>query len=150
MALIGRIYFIALIPFLGAAVGPWVLGHENIHELPVFMLWSFTALVFAAAAYWGALVHAQTRLINVHLLFCLSVVALGLIAVLMSGYQTVPFASVALLGGLHWLNLKWMQKTGLWQSLAKDFTKQHQKFVWVALACHMFVLLNLIYSARLS
>ncbi len=142
IGIIGRIYFAAVLPFFGAAAGPWLLGSFQGREVPVFLLWSFTVLTFTAAGFLGAQSLAPTRLLKAHLAVALGLVAVGLLTVLFAESGLGLFAATLILLLLQWLNLAWMQKTSLWARLSVDWAKQHHRFVWVVVACHMLVAFN--------
>lgn len=144
--LLGRVYFIAIIPFFGAAIAPWVLGPAAGAQVPEFLLWSFTVLIFCSAGGLGFRAGAGERFIALHAFVCLAICAAAVGAYFV-GLDGQPFVAVALLTFLHWVHLLWLQKTG---HLAKEVLKQHQRFIWTALVCHMVVLLNLIYSVKFA
>lgn len=143
--LLGRVYFLAIIPFAGAVLAPWVFGPAGNHHGTTFVLWSFTVLLFASAANVGYAVGQNEKLLYLHGLVSVVLAAIGIACVLLAMSARLPFASVAVLTVLHWLSWLWMQKS---RTLTPAFFKQHNRFVWTALACHMLVLLNLIYAAR--
>ncbi|MCR6651019.1 MAG: hypothetical protein NVV73_05715 [Cellvibrionaceae bacterium] len=142
--LLGRIYFIAVIPFFGGAVAPWIIGPSGGAEVPIFLLWSFTVLIFCAAGWLGFSVGARVKYAPLHTFVGLVVCGCAVGAFL--AVQThKTFLAASVLTVLHWLHLWWLQKTG---GLDKDALKQHRRFVWTVLACHMMVLLNMIYAVK--
>jgi|GEM_PF-3298794 hypothetical protein len=142
--LLGRIYFIAIIPFFGGAVAPWLLGPAVQADATEFMLWSFVVLIFCSAGWLGFKIGSGERFVALQLFISLAVCASAVAAALAARAKS-PFIGVTLLTFLHWVNLVWLQKTG---TLHKDILKQHQRFVWTLLACHMVVLWNLIYRMQ--
>lgn len=143
--LLGRIYFIAIIPFFGGAIAPWILGPAANADAAEFLLWSFTVLIFCSAGWFGFKVGAGERFVTLHAFVSLVISASAVGAWLVASAKT-PFVGVALLTFLHWVHLLWLQKT---QTIGKDVLKHHQRFVWTLLACHMVVLLNLIYLIKI-
>lgn len=148
LKMLGRIYFIAIIPFFAAAAGPWIFGSANNKELPVLLLWSFTVLVFVVASFVGALAQAGNKLIAGHLLVGMITVATALSALLLGVLGAFGFAATALLLVLHWTTLTWIKRSELWVTLDNNWQMQHNRFVWTIVACHMFVLLNVLYQMR--
>lgn len=144
-ALLGRVYFFAVIPFVGAVLAPWILGPNASHVLPGFLLWSFSVLLFINASSVGYALGKDEKWVYLHGFIALVLSALGMACVLMSNLSATPFTAIALLTFLHWASWLWLQKS---RSFAPTFFKHHNRFVWTALACHMLVLLNLIYVAR--
>lgn len=142
--LMGRIYFIAVIPFFGGAIAPWIIGPSANAEVPVFLLWSFTVLVFCCAGWLGFNIGARTPHAPLHTFVSLVLCGCAVGALLALQTQK-PFLAAALLTVLQWLHLLWLQKTG---GLEKEILKQHQRFIWTVLACHMVVLLNMIYAVK--
>lgn len=143
--LLGRVYFLALLPFIGAVVAPWVLGPEAVSPAPTFVIWSFSVLLFVSAASVGYAVGRNEKLLRIHGFVSLLLAAAGIACVLLAMATTAFFSSVAILNVLHWAGWMWIQKS---RTLDKDFFKQHNRFVWTTLACHMLVMLNLIYAAK--
>lgn len=142
--LAGRIYFIAVIPFFGGAIAPWILGPTAGAEVPAFLLWSFTILVFCSAGWLGFKLSTHPQRAPLHLFVGLLISGCA-IAAFLAQQSGKPFAAAAILTVLHWLHLWWVQKDS---NLNKDVLKQHQRFIWTALACHMMVLLNLVYAVK--
>lgn len=145
--LLGRVYFLALIPFAGAVLSPWILGPEAVNYGPTFVLWSFTVLLFVSAVNLGYLLAQDQQWVYLQSFVALLLGGLGIGCVLLALGAGAPFASIAGLTVLHWLSWLWMQRS---QALSPAFFKQHNRFVWTTLGCHMLVLLNLIYVARAS
>ena len=142
--LIGRIYFIASLPFFGGAIAPWIFGPTAGAEVPAFLLWSFSSLIFCSAGWLGFSVSSHPQRAPLHAFVSLLICGCGIGAVLAQQSQNI-FAAAAILTVLHWLHLWWVQKTG---GLSKEVLKQHQRFIWTALACHMMVLLNMVYVVK--
>jgi len=142
--LLGRIYFVAVIPFFGGAIAPWITGPSASAEVPIFLLWSFTVLLFCSAGWMGFSIGARARHAPLHTFVGLVISGFAVGAFL--ALQTKKaFLAATILTVLHWLHLWWLQKTG---SLDKEILKQHQRFIWTVLACHMVVLLNMIYVVK--
>jgi len=141
--LLGRIYFIAIIPFFGGAIAPWILGPAASTSAE-FVLWSFTVLVFCNAGWLGFQAGSGERFIALHALVSLAICAAAVGAYMTVG-DSIPFVAVALLTFLHRVHLIWLQKTS---RLAVEIMKQHRRFIWTLLVCHMMVLLNLIYLVK--
>lgn len=146
-ALLGRVYFLAVLPFIGAVVAPWVLGPKAVSPAPAFILWSFAVLLFVNATSLGYAIARNEKLTYIHGFIALLAAASGIACVLLAQTKPTAFAAVAVLTVLHWMSWIWMQKS---RALDPDFFKQHNRFVWTALACHMLVLLNLIYTVRVG
>jgi hypothetical protein len=142
--LIGRMYFIAVIPFFGGAIAPWIVGPTAGAEVPAFLLWSFTVLIFCSAGWFGFTVAIRPMRTALQMFVSLALCGVAIGALLAQQSQK-PFVAAAILTVLHWLNLLWLQKTG---EVNKDVLKQHQRFIWTVLACHMVVLLNLVYAVK--
>lgn len=142
--LMGRIYFIAIIPFFGGAIAPWIVGPTAGAEVPAFLLWSFTVLIFCSAGWFGFTVGTRPRHAILQMFVSLALCGVAIGAFLAQQSQKL-FVAAAILTLLHWLHLLWLQKTG---GLNKDVLKQHQRFIWTVLACHMMVLLNLVYAVK--
>lgn len=142
--LTGRIYFIAVIPFFGGAVAPWIVGPTDGAEIPAFLLWSFTVLIFCCAGWLGFTVSTHPRRSPLQMFVSLALCGIAVGAILAQQNQK-PFICATILTVLHWLHLLWLQKTG---GLNKDILKPHQRFIWTVLACHMMVLLNLVYAVK--
>lgn len=142
--LMGRIYFIAVIPFFGGAIAPWIVGPTAGAEVPAFLLWSFTVVIFCSASWFGFSVAKNPRraVLQMFVTFALCGIA---IAAFLAQQSQKPFIAAAILTIVHWLHLLWLQKTG---ALDKDVLKPHRRFVWTVLACHMMVLLNLVYAVK--
>lgn len=142
--LMGRVYFISVIPFFGGAIAPWIIGPTANAEVPAFLLWSFTVLIFCSAGWFGFTVgtHPRRAALQMFVSFALCGSAIG---ALLAQQSQKSFVAAALLTLLHWLHLLWLQKTG---GLNKDVLKQHQRFIWTVLACHMVVLLNMVYAVK--
>lgn len=146
----GQMYFISIIPFIGAAVVPWVLGPEAIQNSPLFLVWSVSVLIFICGGWLGYNLSESKRLSRIHILVNVIFVTSAVACLLFSLKQSTPFSVVAILTFIHWLNLFWMQKTRSWSALPKEISKLHLRFIWTALACHMLVLFDLIYLIRVQ
>jgi hypothetical protein len=142
--LLGRVYFLAAIPFLGAVLAPWILGPEGNNQGPSFVLWSFTVLIFSSAVSLGYSLGQNQKWLYLNGFIALLFAGLGLGCVLLA-FTAPQFAAVALLTVLHRFNWVWLQKS---QALSAEFFKLHNRFVWTLLVCHMLVMLNLIYAVR--
>lgn len=140
----GRIYFVLLLPYLAAAVGPWLVGPDRA-DYQFVLLWSFTLVVFINALMTGVGVQSNPKLVFVLTILAVGHVALALFAVLWGLKASTPFAGIALLTVLHWSTWLWNQR---FLPIKMDFYKQHNRFVWGGLACHMFILLNLSWILR--
>lgn len=146
-ALLGRVYFLAVLPFIGAVIAPWILGPKAVSPAPVFILWSFAVLLLVNATSLGYAIGRNEKLTYIHGFIALVATASGIACVLLAQTKSTSFAAVAVLTVLHWLSWMWLQRS---RTLDSDFFKQHNRFVWTALACHMLVLLNLIYAVRVG
>src|SRR5690606_9165752 len=113
-------------------------------EVPAFLLWSFTTLIFCSAGWLGFSVSAHPRRAPLYLFVSLAICGCAIGAFLAQQSQN-SFVAAAILTVLHWLHLLWVQKAG---SLDKEVLKQCRRFIWTALACHMMVLLNMIYAVK--
>lgn len=145
--LLGRVYFLALIPFAGAVLIPWILGPKAGNYGPTFVLWSFTVLLFVSAVNLGYTLGQKQQWLYLQGFISLLLGGLGVGCVLLALEAGAPFASITGLTVLHWLSWLWMQKS---RALSPAFFKQHNRFVWTTLGCHMLVLFNLIYVVRVS
>lgn len=145
LAILGRIYFVLLLPYLAAAVGPWLFGPGNAADYQFVLLWSFTLLVFINALMTGLGVRFNPRLVFAFTMLAVGHVALALFAVLWGLKASTPFAGFALLTVLHWSTWLWNQR---FLSIRQDVYRLHNRFVWGGLACHMFILLNLAWVLR--
>jgi hypothetical protein len=143
--LLGRIYFVAIIPFFGGAIAPWILGPAATTAAAEFLLWSFVVLIFCSAGWLGFKIGAGERFVALQLFVSMTLCAVAVGAYLTARGKT-PFIAVALFTFLYWTHLLWVQKTS---HLCRELLKQHQRFIWTALACHMVVLLNLIYLVKI-
>lgn len=141
---LGRVYFLALIPFVGTVAAPWILGPGAALDNLVFVVWSFTVLVFCNAAHFGFGLGAKERFIYLHGIIILVLCAFALTSLFLALRPAANFAGLALLTVSHWLSWLWLQKS---RTLSTEFFKQHNRFVWTILACHMLVLFNVIYIA---
>lgn len=146
--MIGRVYFVAIIPFFGAAVAPWMLGHLDQRELPSLVIWSFTVLIFSAGAHTGAQLFRKSNAVFLHAFAATIISALGIAASFWAFTRAEYFAPVAFLILAHWLNFLWLKRSRLWLNIEPKIGKQHNRFVWTVLACHMFVLFNIISAAK--
>jgi hypothetical protein len=142
--LMGRVYFIAIIPFFGGAIAPWIVGPTASAEVPAFLLWSFTVLIFCVAGWFGFSSASHPRCAPLHLFISLAICGCAIGAFLAQQSQN-SFVAAAILTVLHWLHLLWVQKAG---SFDKEVLKQYRRFIWTTLACHMMVLLNMIYAVK--
>jgi len=142
--LMERVYFVAIIPFFGGAIAPWILGPAANAEVPIFLLWSFTVLIFCTAGWLGFNSATRPKLAVLHTLVGLLITGLAVSAFLAVQHQKVIIAA-AIFTFLHWAHLWWVRKTN---NVEGDFLKNHQKFVWTVLACHMMVLLNMVYLVK--
>lgn len=141
---LGRVYFFALLPFVGSAIAPWVLGPEAPVDLRILLLWSFTLLVLLTGIFLGyALVRRRFIYLHGFVACVVLVAAIGAMAAAMADVQL--FAAVALMAVLHWAAWLWVQRAKL---IAEALQKSHNRFIWTALTCHMFVLFNMVYAAK--
>lgn len=144
-ALLGRIYFLAVLPFVGAVIAPWVFGPQAGDPAPAFIVWSFTVLIFGNAFITGFVFARHEKYVYLQGLIALLFCALGIACLLFFIARQQSFAPVAVLTVLHWLSWLWMQRI---TPLSSHTDKQHSRFIWTVLACHMMVLLNLIYELK--
>lgn len=146
--LLGRIYFIAIIPFFGGALASWILP-ENQGAPAEFLLWSFTLLIFCSAGWLGYTLGAGERLVALHTFVSLAIGAGAVAAYLVARAATAWGLTLLLMA--HGAHLLWVRKTSQpgqlllqRQPLDPDILKQHQRFVWTLLACHAAVILSLL------
>lgn len=144
----GRLYFLLVLPFFGAAVGPWMLGALDQRELPVLLLWSGVVFVFLLGLKMGALLIAKDKYISLYALASLVLFALGLIALILGLTKQSFLVAVVLLGLCYWLDLLQLKRSVIWSMLSDNIRRQHQRFVWTVLACQMFVLMNIVAALR--
>ncbi len=141
---LGRVYFFALIPFVGTALAPWISGPQAAVDIRIFMLWSFTLLIVFVAGFIGCCVQNLKYIYVQGLIGCV-LIAAGLAAVIAGLTVGQDFSAVAILTLLHWASWVWAQKS---QLLGGGFKKQHNRYLWALLTCQMFILFNLIYAAQ--
>lgn len=151
--LLARVYFLALLPFLGSALAPWIAGPAATLDLRIFMLWSYTVMTIFLTFIFTAAVYGQRQKASgrghgwvvLHGAIGGLLVAAGLTSVVMHMLGGSAFASVALMTVLQWGSWLWGKRS---RSISTDYVAGHNRFVWAMLACHMFVLLNEIYRLQ--
>lgn len=145
--LLSRIYFLAVIPFGGAVLVPWIFGPGATDPTFLFVVWSYTVSLFTTATSVGFALGRDEESTHLHALVAVLTAAFGIASVLLIVAKGAAFAAVAVLMVVHWMAWLWMQKS---RPINSETSRQHNRFVWTLLSCHMLVLLNLVYATRVN
>ncbi len=136
-----RYIIIALVPFLAAAVMPWLAPDTVARVLLITLGWTTLVVVFIAGLSTGDALAAPTTKARLSVLSALGCCALSVLA--LGAYSVVsPLMALALIAVAFFLAMQLIQITGVWQQLNTQKTTFYRKLIWVVLGCLLMLFLS--------
>ncbi|WP_053980242.1 hypothetical protein [Marinagarivorans algicola] len=136
-----RYIVIAIVPFLAAAVMPWVAPDAVARVLLVTLGWTALTVVFIAGLCVGDALAAPVDKARLSVLSALGCCALSILA--LGAYRIVsPLMALALMTVAFFLAMKLVQATGVWQRLNSQKMIFYRKLIWMVLGCLLMLCLS--------